>query len=101
MNPHSPRILVIEDEAQIRRFVRMALEGADYLVSEAATLQQGMVQAGTHHPELIILDLNLPDGDGIEVVKAVRTWSDIPILILSARLEEADKIQALDSGADD
>ena len=101
MNPHSPRILVIEDETQIRRFVRMALEGADYLVSEAATLQQGMVQAGTHHPELIILDLNLPDGDGIEVVKAVRTWSDIPILILSARLEEADKIQALDSGADD
>lgn len=101
MNPHSPRILVIEDETQIRRFVRMALEGADYLVSEAATLLQGMVQAGTHHPELIILDLNLPDGDGIEVVKAVRTWSDIPILILSARLDEADKIQALDSGADD
>ena len=101
MSTHSARILVIEDEAQIRRFVRMALEGADYLVSEAATLQQGMVQAGTHHPELIILDLNLPDGDGIEVVKAVRTWSDIPILILSARLEEADKIQALDSGADD
>ena len=101
MSAHSPRILVIEDEAQIRRFVRMALEGSDYGVSEAASLQQGMIQAGTYQPDLIILDLNLPDGDGIEVVKAVRTWSDIPILILSARLDEADKIQALDSGADD
>jgi two-component system KDP operon response regulator KdpE len=79
----------------------MALEGADYAVSEAASLKQGMLQAGTRHPDLLILDLNLPDGDGIEVVKAVRTWSDMPILILSARLDESDKIQALDSGADD
>ena len=101
MSLHSTRILVIEDEAQIRRFVRMALEGSDYAVSEAASLKLGMIEAGTHHPDLIILDLNLPDGDGIEVVKAVRTWSDIPILILSARLDESDKIQALDSGADD
>ena len=101
MNAHSPRILVIEDEAQIRRFVRMALEASDYAVSEAALLHQGMIQAGTHHPDLIILDLNLPDGDGIELVKAVRTWSDVPILILSARLQESDKIQALDFGADD
>jgi two-component system KDP operon response regulator KdpE len=101
MSTHSAHVLVIEDEAQIRRFVRMALEGADYAVSEADSLKMGMMQAGTHHPDLIILDLNLPDGDGIEVVKAVRTWSDIPILILSARLDESDKIQALDSGADD
>jgi len=101
MSTHSAHVLVIEDEAQIRRFVRMALEGADYTVSEADSLKMGMMQAGTHHPDLIILDLNLPDGDGIEVVKAVRTWSDIPILILSARLDESDKIQALDSGADD
>jgi two-component system KDP operon response regulator KdpE len=101
MSPPSPHILVIEDEAQIRRFVRMALEGSDYAVSEAASLKLGMMQAGTQHPDLIILDLNLPDGDGIEVVKAVRTWSDVPILILSARLDESDKIQALDSGADD
>jgi two-component system KDP operon response regulator KdpE len=79
----------------------MALEGADYAVSEAASLKQGMLQAGTRQPDLLILDLNLPDGDGIEVVKAVRTWSDMPILILSARLDESDKIQALDSGADD
>jgi two-component system KDP operon response regulator KdpE len=101
MSLPSAHVLVIEDEAQIRRFVRMALEGADYAVSEAASLKQGMLQAGTRHPDLLILDLNLPDGDGIEVVKAVRTWSDMPILILSARLDESDKIQALDSGADD
>jgi two-component system KDP operon response regulator KdpE len=101
MTPHSQRILVIEDEAQILRFVRLALEAADYSVAEASTLNQGMLQAGTNHPDLIILDLNLPDGDGIELVKAVRNWSDMPILILSARLQESDKIQALDSGADD
>jgi two-component system KDP operon response regulator KdpE len=101
MTPHSQRILVIEDEAQILRFVRLALEAADYSVSEASTLNQGMLQAGTNQPDLIILDLNLPDGDGIELVKAVRNWSDMPILILSARLQESDKIQALDSGADD
>jgi two-component system KDP operon response regulator KdpE len=82
MNAHSPRILVIEDEAQIRRFVRMALEASDYAVSEAALLHQGMIQAGTHHPDLIILDLNLPDGDGIELVKAVRTWSDVPLSLI-------------------
>ena len=101
MSAHSAHVLIIEDEAQIRRFVRMALEGADYAVSEAASLKLGMLQAGTSHPDLIILDLNLPDGDGIDLVKAVRTWSDMPILILSARLDESDKIQALDSGADD
>jgi len=101
MMPHPQRILVIEDEAQILRFVRLALEAADYSVSEASTLNQGMLQAGTNQPDLIILDLNLPDGDGIELVKAVRNWSDMPILILSARLQESDKIQALDSGADD
>jgi two-component system KDP operon response regulator KdpE len=101
MMPHPQRILVIEDEAQILRFVRLALEASDYSVTEALTLNQGMLQAGTNHPDLIILDLNLPDGDGIELVKSVRNWSDMPILILSARLQESDKIQALDSGADD
>lgn len=101
MTPQSQRILVIEDEVQILRFVRLALEASDYSVIEASTLNQGMLQAGTNHPELIILDLNLPDGDGIEIVRSVRNWSDMPILILSARLQESDKIQALDSGADD
>jgi len=101
MTPHSQRILVIEDETQILRFVRLALEAEDYLVTEASTLNQGMLKAGTAHPQLIILDLNLPDGDGIELVKSVRNWSDVPILILSARLQESDKIQALDCGADD
>jgi two-component system KDP operon response regulator KdpE len=101
MTPHSQRILVIEDETQILRFVRLALEAEDYLVTEASTLNQGMLKAGTVQPKLIILDLNLPDGDGIELVKSVRNWSDVPILILSARLQESDKIQALDCGADD
>lgn len=101
MSTHALQILIIEDEAQIRRFVRLALEASDFGITEAATLQEGMLKAGTQHPDLIILDLNLPDGDGVDLVKAVRHWSDVPILILSARLQDTDKIQALDSGADD
>jgi two-component system KDP operon response regulator KdpE len=101
MSASQQQVLIIEDEAQIRRFVRLALEASDYAITEAATLQEGMLKAGTQHPDLIILDLNLPDGDGVDLVKAVRHWSDVPILILSARLQDTDKIQALDSGADD
>jgi two-component system KDP operon response regulator KdpE len=101
MSASQQQVLIIEDEAQIRRFVRLALEASDYATAEAATLQEGMLKAGTQHPDLIILDLNLPDGDGVDLVKAVRHWSDVPILILSARLQDTDKIQALDSGADD
>jgi two-component system KDP operon response regulator KdpE len=101
MSANTSHVLIIEDEAQIRRFVRLALEASDYGITEAATLQEGMLKAGTQHPDLIILDLNLPDGDGVDLVKAVRHWSDVPILILSARLQDTDKIHALDSGADD
>ncbi len=97
----SPSIVFIEDEPQIRRFVRAALEAEGCAVSEAETARRGLVEAGTRRPDLIILDLGLPDRDGIEVVRDVRAWSRVPILILSARADETDKVAALDAGADD
>ena len=94
-------IIVIEDEAQIRRFLRTTLSSEGYLVIDAETGKQGLNEAGTRKPDLIILDLGLPDMDGVEVVKRLRTWSSVPIIILSARSQESDKISALDAGADD
>jgi two-component system KDP operon response regulator KdpE len=93
--------VVVEDEPQIRRFVRTALESANWRVIEAATLKEGLSEAATRRPDLVVLDLGLPDGDGIELVRSMRGWSGSPILVLSARGEEKDKIQALDAGADD
>ena len=97
----APRIVVIEDEAQIRRFVRQALEEEGCKVYEAATAAQGLIEAGTRKPDLVILDLGLPDRDGIDVIRDLRGWSDVPVIILSARSDEDDKIGALDAGADD
>ena len=94
-------VLVIEDEPQIRRFIRTALEAEGCVVTEAGTAARGIMEAGTRKPNLLILDLGLPDRDGVEVVRKVRTWSSVPILILSARLDESDKGVALDAGADD
>jgi two-component system KDP operon response regulator KdpE len=94
-------IIVIEDEAQIRRFLRTSLTSENYQVIEAETGKQGLTEAATRKPDLIILDLGLPDMDGVEVVKGIRAWSSIPIIILSARAKESDKISALDAGADD
>jgi two-component system, OmpR family, KDP operon response regulator KdpE len=99
--PPNPSVVIIEDEPQIRRFVRMALESEGCAVAEADTGQRGLVEAGTRKPDLIILDLGLPDRDGVDVVRDVRAWSAVPILILSARVDEADKVAALDAGADD
>lgn len=96
-----PVVIVVEDEAQIRRFVRLALEAENCLVHEAETLQRGLIDAGTRHPDLIILDLGLPDGDGVDFIRDLRNWSQIPIIVLSARSEEADKVRSLDAGADD
>ena len=96
-----PVALIVEDEPSIRRFVRMALEAEGWLVHEAATLKQGLVDAGTRRPELIILDLGLPDGDGVDYLRDLRAWSPVPVIVLSARSDEADKIAALDAGADD
>lgn len=97
----SPVAIVIEDEPQIRRFVRGALEGEGWQVHEVGTLRDGLASVGTRQPDLVVLDLGLPDGDGISLIGDVRGWSGVPIIVLSARTEEADKIAALDAGADD
>lgn len=97
----APVAVVIEDEPQIRRFVRGALEAEGWLVHEADTAQRGLTEAGTRKPDLLVLDLGLPDGDGLAVIRDVRGWSAVPIIVLSARVDEADKIAALDAGADD
>ena len=96
-----PVAIVIEDEPQIRRFVRGALESEGWLVHEAGTLRDGLAAAGTRQPDLLVLDLGLPDGDGVGLIRDVRGWSAVPIIVLSARIDEADKIAALDAGADD
>ncbi len=98
---HSATIIVIEDEAQIRRFLRTTLVAEGYQVFEAETGKQGLTEAATRKPDLIVLDLGLPDMDGVQVVKGIRAWSSVPIVILSARAQECDKISALDAGADD
>ena len=101
MNAPPPKALIIEDEAPIRRFVRMALEAECWSVVEAETLRQGLIEAGTQRPELVILDLGLPDGDGVDLLRDLRGWSTVPVIVLSARSDEQDKIAALDAGADD
>ena len=95
------RILVVEDEPDIRRFVRLALASEGHEVFEAATLQRGLIEAGSRRPELAIVDLGLPDGDGIDLIRELRSWSAAPVIVLSARSGEADKVAALDAGADD
>jgi two-component system KDP operon response regulator KdpE len=94
-------ILVVEDERQIRRLLRASLSGQGYRVLEAETGREGVAMAASHRPELVILDLGLPDMDGLDVVRQVREFAGVPILILSARGRERDKIAALDAGADD
>lgn len=94
-------ILIVEDEKEIRRFVRTALESEGLRVFESETLQRGLIEAGTRKPDLIILDLGLPDGDGLSYIRDLRQWSAIPVIVLSARNAEEDKIAALDAGADD
>lgn len=101
MSDLAPTIIIVEDEKQIRRFVRDALETEGFHVFEAETVRQGLVEAGTRKPDLVILDLGLPDRDGIEFIRDLRGWSELPLIVLSARTNEADKITALDAGADD
>jgi len=96
-----PTALLIEDEPQIRRFVRLALEEEGWHVQEAATMNRGLIEAGTRKPDLVILDLGLPDGDGIDLIADLRAWSPVPVIVLSARTDEEQKIRALDAGADD
>lgn len=94
-------VLLVEDEQDIRRFVRTALHSEQYRVLEAGTVCQGLIEAGNGKPDLVILDLGLPDGDGVQFVRDFRHWSSAPVLVLSARSAEKEKIAALDAGADD
>ena len=98
---NEPRILIVEDEANIRRFVRLTLAAEGYEVFEAASLERGLIEAGTRRPDMLVLDLGLPDGDGIDLIRDLRAWSQAPVIVLSARSREDDKIAALDAGADD
>ena len=98
---NATRVLIVEDEADIRRFVRLALQSEGHEVYESDTVQRALIEAGTRRPDLLVLDLGLPDGDGVDVIRGLRGWSSIPVIVLSARSNEADKIQALDAGADD
>lgn len=93
--------LIIDDEIQIRRLLRLALESRGYTVKEAATGTNGLQEVAFHKPDVVLLDLGLPDLDGLEVLKRLRTWSDVPVLILSVRDQEDVKVTALESGADD
>ncbi|TXT26260.1 MAG: two-component system OmpR family KDP operon response regulator KdpE [Rhodocyclaceae bacterium] len=101
MNAPKPKVLLIEDEKTIRRFVRAAVEEEGCAVIEAETMAGGLIEAGVQKPDLLILDLGLPDGNGIDLIRDLRGWSEVPVLILSARTQENDKIDALDAGADD
>lgn len=101
MTEHSPTVVVVEDERQIRRFVRTALETEGCRVYEAENGKQGLIETGTRKPDLVILDLGLPDLDGVEFIRDLRSWSTVAVLVLSARSAEEDKIVALDFGADD
>lgn len=94
-------VLVVEDEPQIRRLLRTSLAGQGYRILEAANGREGMSMAASHSPDLIILDLGLPDMDGIDLIHEVRAWGKMPIIVLTARGKERDKVAALDAGADD
>ena len=101
MTASSTRVLVVDDEPQIRRFLRTSLSAHGYRVIEAACGREAITLTATERPELVLLDLGLPDMDGLEVIHQVREWTTVPILVISVRGQEAQKIEALDSGADD
>jgi two-component system KDP operon response regulator KdpE len=101
MTSTCPQILVIEDEAPICRFLRASLTEEGYRYTEAQTGREGLRLAGTEHPDLILLDLGLPDMDGLDIIRQLRNWSQVPVIIISARGQEADKVTALDAGAND
>jgi two-component system KDP operon response regulator KdpE len=101
MAADGPLLLLVEDEPQMRRFLRASLGSHGFRLLEAAAAQEAVALATSHNPEIILLDLGLPDGDGIELARRFREWSQAPIIVLSARGREADKVEALDAGADD
>ncbi len=97
----SARILIVDDEAPIRRFLRVALEAEGHAVSEAGTAKEGIERTALDVPALVVLDLGLPDADGRSVLRAIRGWSDVPVIVLSVRADEAEKVALLDAGAQD
>lgn len=101
MNDAAPLVLIVEDDAPIRRVLHTALAAEGFRLVEAETMQRGLIEAGSHKPDLIILDLGLPDGNGVDFLHSLRAWSAMPVIVLSARTLENDKIDALDAGADD
>lgn len=101
MTERGPQVLLVEDEPQLRRFLRPMLRAHGYRVIEAETAREGVALARSHNPDLVLLDLGLPDGDGVEVTRQLRAWSQVPIIVISARGKEQDKVEALDAGADD
>ena len=96
-----PEILLIEDDPQIRKFLRVMLTAEDYRFYEATAGAEGLAQTATRNPDLVLLDLGLPDRDGVELIREIRKWSQMPIVVISARGQERDKVEALDAGADD
>ena len=98
---NKPRILVVEDDNSVKNLITTTLKAHDYHFLTAENGEVAILEAASHNPEIMLLDLGLPDIDGIEVIRSVRTWSNLPIIVLSARSEDSDKIEALDNGADD
>ena len=101
MSQAAVTVLLIEDEPQMRRFLRAALDAAAWQLVEAPTAREGLAQATSRNPDIILMDLGLPDGDGVELTRRIREWSAVPIIVISARGREAEKVTALDAGADD
>ena len=101
MSEPAPTILVVEDAPDIQRFLRAAFHAQGYRTVQSPSGRRGAIDAGTHKPDLAIIDLGLPDVDGVEVIRSIRAWSSMPIIVLSARLQERAKIEALDAGAND
>src|SRR5258708_2787596 len=101
MSAWGPVVLVIEDEPQMRRFLRATLEAHDYRMVDATTGQAGLAEATTRTPDIVLLDLGLPDTDGVEILERLRGWTEVPVIVVSARDQEKEKIRALDAGADD
>ena len=101
MSANDPLVVVVEDEPQVRRFLRAALTARPFRLLEAATVAEAKLLVTSHNPELVLLDLGLPDGDGLDLTKSLRAWTSAPVIVLSARGRELDKVAALDAGADD
>ena len=101
MSEPTPLVLIVEDERQMRRFLRTTLAALDYRLVEAETAAEALAAVTTHNPDVILMDLGLPDGEGIDLTRKIRTWSRVPIIVISARGREEDKVAALDEGADD